>query len=117
MGGSFVTPGLPQPISREEWRMGLNGFLSTQELKEGWGAKWRRNISVLKTKNGWCKKVVMLINELSQRQGWSVVLALHFLQDQYGASYKSPCEFCEFLQAKSNMGDHKAIAVADRYCS
>ena len=121
-GQRFLPRYTYQPVNTireiwEEWSMGLNGFLSTRELEEGWGAKWRRNISGLKTENGWRKKVVMLINELSQKQGWSVVLALRFLQDRYGASYKSPRKFCEFLQAKSNMGHHEVIAAADRYCS
>jgi hypothetical protein len=95
--------------------VGLNGFLSTRELEEGWGARWRRNHSGLKTENGRRKKVVTLVTELSQKPGWTVALALRFLQDQYGASYKTPRKFCEFLQAKSNMGYHEVIAASNTY--
>ncbi|KAF8476455.1 hypothetical protein DFH94DRAFT_732355, partial [Russula ochroleuca] len=41
----------------EEWSRGINGFLSTRELEEGWSARWRRNNSGLKTENGRRKKV------------------------------------------------------------
>jgi Transcriptional activator of glycolytic enzymes len=33
----------------EEWANSLNGYLSTRELEERWGAKWRRNLPGLKT--------------------------------------------------------------------
>lgn len=99
----------------EEWSKGLNGFLSTRELEEGWGAKWRRNHNGLKTENGRRKKVVALVTELSKKQGWNVALALRFLQDQYEASYKTPRKFCEYLQAKNNMGYHEVIAASNLY--
>lgn len=99
----------------EEWSIGLNGFLSTRELEEGWGAKWRRNNSGLKTENGRRKKVVQLVNELSQKQGWSTLLALRFLRDRYEGSFKTPRKFCDFLQAKGNVGYHEVIATADKY--
>ena len=121
-GERFLPRYTYQPVNTiceiwEEWSSGMNGFLSTRELEEGWGPKWRRNNNTSKTENGRRKKVVMLINELSQKQGWNVPLALRFLQDQYGASYKSPRKFCEYLQAKSNMGYHEAIAAANKYCT
>jgi hypothetical protein len=119
-GQQFLPRYTFQPVNTiceilEEWSIGLNGFLSTRELEEGWGAKWRRNNSGLKTENGRRKKVVQLVNELSQKQGWTVVLALRFLRDRYEGSYKTPRKFCEFLQAKNNAGYHEAVAAADVY--
>jgi hypothetical protein len=99
----------------EEWSYGLNGYLSTRELEEGWGAKWRRNNSGLKTENGRRKKVVQLITDLSQKQGWNTQLALRFLQDRYEGSFKTPRKFCEYLQAKSNAGYHDVLHAADTY--
>ncbi len=99
----------------DEWSTGLNGYLSTRELEEGWGAKWRRNNPSLKTENGRHKKVVQLIENLSKKPGWSTKLALHFLQDKYGGTFKSPRRFCEYLQAKKNAGYQEVLAAASIY--
>ena len=119
-GQGFMPYYVFQPVNSireiwEEWSRGLNGFLSTRELEEHWGARWRRNTSGLKTENGRRKKVVGLIDELTKKPNWNVALALRFLQDRYGAAYKTPRKFCEFLQAKSNMGYHQVIAAASEY--
>jgi hypothetical protein len=98
----------------EEWSHGLNGYLSTRELEEEWGAKWRRNNSGLKTENGQRKKVVQLIGDLSQKQGWNVQLALRFIQDKYEGPF-TPRKFCEYLQTKSNAGYHEVLAAANVY--
>jgi hypothetical protein len=99
----------------DEWSCGLNGYLSTRELEEGWGAKWRRNNSGLKTENGRRKKVVQLIGDLSLKQGWNTPLALRFLRDRYEGLFKTPRKFCEYLQAKSNAGYHEVLRAADSY--
>jgi Transcriptional activator of glycolytic enzymes len=99
----------------EEWSSGLNGFLSTRDLEERWGARWRRNTSGLKTENGRRKKVVGLVMELAAKPNWNVALALRFLQDRYEGAYKTPRKFCEFLQAKSNVGYQEVIAAASEY--
>jgi Transcriptional activator of glycolytic enzymes len=109
-----------QPVTQlseiwDEWSTGLNGFLSTRELEEGWGAKWRRNNPGLKTENGRRKKVVQLVEELSRKPGWSIKLALRFLQDKYEGTFKSPRKFCEYLQARKNVGYHEVLAAANMY--
>ena len=71
-----------QPVTQiseiwDEWSTGLNGFLSTRELEERWGAKWRRNNPGLKTENGRRKKVIQLVEELSKNQDG--LSSLHFI--------------------------------------
>ena len=93
----------------------MNGYLLTQEVEEGWGAKWRRNNSGLKMENGQRKKVVQLVGDLSGKQGWNTQLALRFLGERYEGSFKTPRKFCEYLQAKGNAGYHEVLSTADLY--
>lgn len=109
-----------QPVTQiseiwDEWSIGLNGFLPTRELEERWGAKWRRNNPGLKTENGRRKKVIQLVEDLSRKPGWSIKLALRFLQDRYEGTFKSPRKFCEYLQAKKNIGYQEVLTAANTY--
>jgi Transcriptional activator of glycolytic enzymes len=83
-----------------EWADGIGGFLSTRELTEAWGAKWRRNNGGQRTECGRRKKVTDLITMLSGRPNWSVNLALRFVSNKYEPLY-TPRKFCDWLTAQN----------------
>jgi hypothetical protein len=106
-----------QPASRitdiwEEWTTGLNGFLSTRELEEGWGPSWRRNQRPLKTERSRRKKVVDLILKLESKRNWTTDLALRFTRERYEMArdsngkllYPTARSFADYLQKKAEAG-------------
>jgi len=86
----------------EEFSNGLGGYLSTRQLKDGWKACWRRDISGLKTERGRRKKVTDLIEDLSQKTNWNTGLALRFLQD----TYPIPSKNQKYLKSVRSFIDH-----------
>lgn len=79
--GDFLPVYLYQPADQltdywTEWTEGIGGYLSTRELTEGWGAKWRRNNGGQRTECGRRKRVIDLVTALSARPNWDVRLAL-----------------------------------------
>ena len=95
-----------------EWTEGMGGYLSTRELTEAWGAKWRRNNGGQRTECGRRKKVIDLVMELSTRSGWNVQLALRFLTDKYGELY-TPRKFCDWLKPENVQ---VVLVAAVMYC-
>jgi hypothetical protein len=103
-----------------EYVDGLNGHLSTRELKDRWGAKWRRNEGGLKTEAARRSKVVSLVEQLSARPNWNVSLALRFLVENYentSAFVGKVQAFCDYLQKDGGAGFQAVIAAASRYPS
>lgn len=98
----------------EEWANGLDGYLSTRQLEERWGAKWRRNLPTLKTPHARRKKVVRLVQELSNRHRWDTKLALRFLREKYEPHF-SARKFCEYLQKKGGTGWEDVVSAAGGY--
>jgi hypothetical protein len=100
--GDFIPFYIYQPVGRltdywTEWTEGIGGFISTRELTEGWGAKWRRNNGGQRTECGRRKKVIDLVTALSTRPNWNVSLALRFLTERYETRY-TPRKFCDWLK-------------------
>ncbi|KAJ7729833.1 hypothetical protein DFH07DRAFT_781801 [Mycena maculata] len=93
-----------------EWKEGVDGFISVEDLTTTWGAKWRRNNSSLKNENGRRMKVINLILELSRKPRWNVNLARRFITDTYASHYRARA-FADYLK------DNRAavIAAADNY--
>jgi hypothetical protein len=93
-----------------EWADGIGGFLSTRELTEAWGAKWRRNNGGQRTECGRRKKVTDLVTMLAGRPNWSVNLALRFVSDKYEPLY-TPRKFCDWLTAQNVQSVFVAAAL------
>jgi len=116
--GDFLPVYLYQSVDRlteywTEWADGVGGFLSTRELTDGWGARWRRNNGGQRTECGRRKRVIDLVSVLSTRPNWNVQLALRFLEERSEGLY-SPRKFCDWLKPDNV----KAVLVAaDKYCS
>ncbi|KAH0829061.1 hypothetical protein J3R83DRAFT_2518, partial [Lanmaoa asiatica] len=101
-----------------EYVDGLNGHLSTRELKDRWGAKWRRNEGGLKTEGGRRAKVITLIEQLSSRVNWNVPLALRFLKEKYEtdpAYLNKARAFCDYLQKDKGTGFRAVLDAANSY--
>jgi hypothetical protein len=98
----------------EEWASGLHGHLSTRQLEERWGAKWRRNLPQMKTPHSRRKKVVSLVLALSSKQGWDTALALRFLRERYEPQFTAR-KFCEYLQKKDGSGWQAVLAATVLY--
>jgi Transcriptional activator of glycolytic enzymes len=98
----------------EEWTNGLDGFLSTRQLEERWGARWRRNLPNMKTAHSRRKKLIQLIQELSNKHRWNTKLALRFLKDKYEPLF-SARKFCEYLQKKDGSGWQAVMDAANGY--
>jgi hypothetical protein len=100
-----------------EWVTGLNGHLSTRELEEGWGPKWRRDVNGLKTESSRRKKAVNLITQLAAKRNWTVDLALRFIHDRYELARKPNNQlrfptvrsFFDYLQKKPDNGELAAV--------
>ncbi|KAH7875740.1 uncharacterized protein C8R40DRAFT_1170345 [Lentinula edodes] len=58
----------------EELTIGLNGYISIQELNNWWEAHWRQNISRLKTDKCRYDRVEQLINTLRSQDNWTINL-------------------------------------------
>lgn len=97
-----------------EWVGTPGGGLSVRELTETWGARWRRNNSVLKTENTRRKKIVDLVNTLSSKQGWNVSLALRFLSERYETTYTAR-SFSDYLGKAENQ--EAVLAAAKNFIS
>lgn len=113
--GEFIPFYVYQPIEKftdywVEWTEGVKGFLSTRELTEVWGAKWRRNNGGQRTECGRRKKVTDLISALSTRPNWDVNLALRFLSQKY---HFTPRKFSDWLTPANVQSVHVAAAL---YC-
>ena len=101
-----------------EYTEGLGGHLSTRELKERWGAKWRWNEGGLKTEGGRHAKVTTLIEELAAKRNWSVSLALRFIKEKYETdpAYLGKVRaFCDYLQKDRGRGYKAVLEAAARY--
>jgi hypothetical protein len=101
-----------------EYVDGLNGCLSTRELKDRWGAKWRRNEGGLKTEAARRTKVVALVERLSAKPNWNVPLALRFLVEKYETSpafVGKVRAFCDYLQKGGGAGFQAVLGAAARY--
>ncbi|KAH9178186.1 hypothetical protein EDB89DRAFT_1151070 [Lactarius sanguifluus] len=114
--GNFLPIYIYQSVNRltdywTEWMRGIGGHLSTRELTEAWGAKWRRNNGTLKTECSRRKKVIDLVTALSAKPNWDVCLALRFLE-KYEALY-SPRKFCDWLNAENMQA---VLVSAATYC-
>jgi len=97
---------------------GLGGHLSTRELTERWGAKWRRNEGSLKTEGGRRAKVITLIQELAAKPNWNVPLALRFIKEKYegNAAYLNRVRaFCDYLQKNRGVGYGAVLEAATNY--
>jgi hypothetical protein len=70
-----------------KWTEGIGGYLSTRELTEVWGAKWRRNNGGQQMECGRRKRVIDLVIALSGRPNWNVKLAIQFLSEKYKKAY------------------------------
>ena len=88
-----------------EWADGVDGYLSVQQLCEGWGARWRRNVQGQKTEASRQKHIIDLITKLANKTNWMLELALCFLEETYpipGPDYlASPTAFSKRLQNKA----------------
>jgi hypothetical protein len=112
-----------QPVSMitELWTEHTEGFggrLSTRELAERWGAKWRRNEGSLKTEGGRRVKVIMLIQELAAKPNWNVPLALRFIKEKYESNpaYLGRARaFCDYLQKDRGAGYKAVLEAAAHY--
>ncbi|KAF8421337.1 hypothetical protein L210DRAFT_857074, partial [Boletus edulis BED1] len=112
-----------QPVSMitELWTEhteGLGGHLSTRELVERWGAKWRRNEGSLKTEGGRRTKVIMLIQELAAKPNWNISLALRFIKEKYESNpaYLGRVRaFCDYLQRDRSAGYRAVLEAAAHY--
>lgn len=89
----------------EEWVNGLDGQFSIQQLNDGWGSRWRRNVQGQKTEGSRRKHITDLITSLSQKPSWTTSLALRFLEDEYpipGPNFlASATAFSRYLQNKA----------------
>ena len=97
---------------------GLGGHLSTRELGERWGAKWRRNEGSLKTEGGRRAKVVVLIQELTAKPNWNVPLALRFIKEKYESNpaYLGRVRaFYDYLQKDRGAGYRAILEAASHY--
>ena len=97
---------------------GLGGHLSTRELVERWGAKWRRNEGSLKTEGGRRAKVTTLIQELAAKPNWNVPLALRFVREKYenNPAYLGRVRaFCDYLQKDHGAGHRAVLEAAMNY--
>lgn len=113
--GEFLPFYIYQPVDQFmdywiEWTEGLGGCLSTRELTEMWGAKWRRNNGGQRTECGRRKKVTDLISVLSARPNWDVNLTLRFLSGKY---HLTPRKFSDWLTPANVLSVHAAAAS---YC-
>jgi hypothetical protein len=101
-----------------EYVDGLNGCLSTRELKDRWGAKWRRNEGGLKTEAARRAKVITLIERLAMKPNWNTPLALRFLVEKYenGPAFAGKVRaFCDYLQKDGGAGFQSVLAAATHY--
>ncbi|KAK6981671.1 hypothetical protein R3P38DRAFT_3233744 [Favolaschia claudopus] len=80
-----------------EWKEGVDGFISVEELTTVWGAKWRRNIAGLKNENTRRMGVVNLILELSRKPRWDVSLVQRFITERYARQYRARA-FTDYLK-------------------
>lgn len=92
-----------------EWKEGVDGFISVEELTTTWGAKWRRNMPPLKTENTRRMKVINLILELSNRPRWNVNLVRRFITEKYASQFRARA-FADYL--KTNRAAVVAAAAA-----
>jgi len=100
--GDFLPLYVYQSVDRltdywTEWAEGIGGFLSTREMTETWGPKWRRNNGGQRTECGRRKRVIDLVTTLAARPNWDVKKALRFLSEKYEDLY-SPRKFCDWLK-------------------
>lgn len=115
--GDFLPVYVYQPANQltdywTEWTEGIGGYLSTRELTEGWGAKWRRNNGGMRTECGRRKRVTDLVIALAARPNWDVRLALRFLKEKYEVSY-SPRKFSDWLKPDNVQA---VLTAAGMYC-
>ncbi|KAK6987922.1 hypothetical protein R3P38DRAFT_3227051 [Favolaschia claudopus] len=93
-----------------EWKEGVDGFISVEELTTVWGAKWRRNIAGLKNENTRRMRVVNLILELSRKPRWDVSLVQRFITERYARQYRARA-FTDYLKNNRDA----VIAAASNY--
>lgn len=107
----------------EEWSDGLDGQFPIQQLNDGWGTRWRRNIQGQKTEGSRRKHIIDLITTLSQKPDWTVDQALRFLEDKYpipGPGFlASATAFARHLQNKATRETtlRDIMAQADSYAA
>ncbi|KAJ4475105.1 hypothetical protein C8R41DRAFT_923707 [Lentinula lateritia] len=93
----------------EELTIGLNGYISIQELNNRWEARWRRNISGLKT------------NKCRSRDNWTINLVWRFLDDQFPIPteevphLKTTRSFITYIQKKDSSGMNDVLTAANSY--
>ncbi|KAK7000831.1 hypothetical protein R3P38DRAFT_3218014 [Favolaschia claudopus] len=80
-----------------EWKEGVDGFISVEELTTVWGAKWRRNNPGLKNENTRRMRVVNLILELSRKPRWDIALVQRFITERYARQYRARA-FTDYLK-------------------
>ncbi|KAK7027698.1 hypothetical protein R3P38DRAFT_3190769 [Favolaschia claudopus] len=93
-----------------EWKEGVDGFISVEELTTTWGAKWRRNTPALKNENTRRMRVVNLILELCQKPRWNVSLVQRFITDRYARQFRARA-FSDYLKNNRDV----VIAAAANY--
>ncbi|KAJ7861022.1 hypothetical protein B0H14DRAFT_3445749 [Mycena olivaceomarginata] len=84
-----------------EWKDGVRGYMSVEELTTTWGAKWRRNIAGLKNENTRRMRVVNLILELSKKPRWNINLVNRFITDKYARQFRARA-FSDYLKTAGN---------------
>ncbi|KAJ3925464.1 MAG: hypothetical protein NXY57DRAFT_63592 [Lentinula lateritia] len=109
---------------REYWdelTIGLNGYISVQELNNRWEARWRRNISGLKTDKCRYDRVEQLIVQLKSRDNWTMDLVWRFLDNRFPIPTKeipylrTTRSFITYIQKKDGSGMNEVLNAADTY--
>ncbi|KAJ7060174.1 hypothetical protein C8F01DRAFT_1084569 [Mycena amicta] len=93
----------------QEYAEGFNGHLSTQQLGQEWGARWRRNQQTLRNQHTRRSKIVTLVNELSVERKWSTERVLRFLREAYDEA--SPPVYSTILQPASTTHTLRELAT------
>ncbi|KAF9063616.1 hypothetical protein BDP27DRAFT_1367866 [Rhodocollybia butyracea] len=106
----------------EELTVGLNGYISVQELNNRWEAQWRRNISGLKTEKCRYDRVEELIQKLRSRDNWTMDLVWRFLDARFPIPTKdvphlrTARSFITYIQKKDGSGMNEVLTAANSYC-
>ncbi|KAJ7849462.1 hypothetical protein B0H13DRAFT_2361214 [Mycena leptocephala] len=80
-----------------EWKEGMNGYISVEELNATWGGKWHRNNGGQKNEHTRRMQVINLILDLTKKPRWDIHLAQRFISDKYARQFRAP-SFSDYLK-------------------
>ncbi|PPQ68023.1 hypothetical protein CVT24_002932 [Panaeolus cyanescens] len=92
-----------EPIIEMVWadfKEGINGKFSLNQLAEHWGTRWRTNNSTIKTELSRRVKVINLIQSLSSLPDWDNEKAFKFLRETHPFHAKPYLDNCKFHKGK-----------------